>query len=252
METLLGMAVSPEELAGRNFALVVHGAVDSGRTPEVDCVDLPLELPDEAEGDDGDEMRRAILPPVCWVKRLSAVEAGEDGFFLLVLTLEAGRVAGVQLLRENICGSNRSWISFPGTDTIAVSSYEVMDYVPEAAAREVEALRKRRVLPLRFALEGKPFPAALAENGDDSFVCLSAFRQACVHMDVDHEDGVIVGFTYATYPFAGDAWGDMCSRPRCLLDRYEESLDALLWLLDRYSEAEYQAFLVLCAEDFQL
>ena len=250
LNRLLGQRFSPEELAGRNFVCYTGGAADLSRTPEVDCTDLLLETAEEdGSGDGGEALRKEILPPVCWVKRLSAIEAGEDGFFLLAVTLREERVAGVQLLRENICGSNRSWISFPGTDTISVSSYEPLGYVPAAAVREAEALLRRRVLPLTFSMAGKPFPAALDAGGDDSFEFHSAFRKACMHMVVDREDGRITALQYATRPFAADAWGDMCARPRYLADLYEESLDMLLWLIDRYTEEEYQTFRALCAED---
>ena len=243
---ILGQRYTPQELTGRNYAHYTHGTPDDAQPFEVDCQDLPLDLPEEPLERDSaaDTLRREVLPPDCWVKRLSAADAGEDGFYLLALTLDPdGAVSSLRTLREHICGSNRSWISFPGTDAISVSTYQILDELPAPVERELQGLERRRFLPLTFSLEGRPYPAALSAAGDDSYACPSAWRQAWTLVELERDGPAIESLAYSTHPATGDAWGDMCSRPRCLLDLYEESVDALVWLIDRYSDEEYAQFL---------
>ena len=65
-----------------------------------------------------------------------------------------------------------------------------------------------------------------------------------MHLSIDTtEEGMMEDFSYSTYQSSGNSYNDMFTRPVGYSDREEEAKDILLYLLDQYTDDEYQQLL---------
>ena len=109
-----------------------------------------------------------------------------------------------------------------------------------------------RYLTSSVSFIGKPYPQALLDEEGESYAVQSAFRLAYSHMSTELDDNnVIQELDYSTWQSTGTGFGDMFMRPVPFKDRKEELVDTLLYIIDRYSDDEWKAFMRNSDEDDQ-
>ena len=259
----IGNEVSLENLIGRNFYLYTNGKKDESQPFELNLSDLELdtesddddmvdeddEVDEDEEFFDDEEGHLAdYLPEKCWVRRVSAVEDEYEAYHLIALTVDTtGHIDTITVILEEVQRMGNGWFMIPGMELEGSSSYEEMDYYPEDVMKELELLTKHRFIPKGFSFVGKRLPQAMIDEGGNggsnteyTYALQSAYRMAYMHMSIDtDESGIIEEFDYSSYQSSGSSYGDMFSRPQYYSDRPDEAIDMLLYILDQYTEQEY-------------
>ena len=255
--TYIGKQIDVEALVGRNYYLYLDGKKAEAQPFELDLSDLELDWDDDIEDDDDDEdyddeynELEDYLPEKCWVKRISAVEDGNEAYYIIAVSVsESGIINDVRLILEEVTRANCSWFMIPGMELQGSSSYEEMDYAPKNVINDLDALIGGRYLKKDFSFIGKKLPEAIMSEGGNggsdteyTYALQSAYRLAYMHMAVyTDESGIIESFSYSSYQSSGSGYGDMFSRPVTYSDRKDEAVDMLLYILDRYDEEEYKS-----------
>lgn len=250
----VGKHIDVEALIGRNYYHYVNGtkAEEQPFTLSINDIDLDDE---EEEGEEGflqSASLSAYIPRDCWIKRLSASEENRTENLLVVIELDDEfNVLSVSEVLEVIQQVGRGLFMIPGMSLPARRIYRNQICLSEEVEEEMTLLLKRRFIPRGFSLLGKKLPQRMIDEDDDSdedftysIALPSAYRQAYVHLSIDtSQEGIIEDFEYSTYQSTGSAYGDMFSRPVLIGDMREEMIDAVLAVIDKYSEEEYNAVL---------
>jgi len=241
----LGKDVSVEALVGRNYYHYTEGMRDIIQPLALHISDFSLDC-DELYMDDED--LSAYLSPDSWVKKIRFDLDGREAYFLLEVVLEGGRIKNANaFLQENIPLGN-GMVSLPGMEMPSQAVITELEYLPDECEEELERLLAGRYIGVDDSFIGKRLPEAIIDEGsnneDDTeytFAYQSAFRQAYMHMSITtSEDGIIEDFDYSTYRSSGSSFGDMFSRPQYCMDREDEAIDMLLYIVDSYTDEEYK------------
>ena len=250
-EGFIGIEVSAEALAGRNFYLYNCGKKAEIQPVELILPDLNLDIDDEEEYECEDEENyelEGILPAACWVKRLRADGDGFDTYHLVAVKInDSGAIDNITVILEEVSRMCGGWVMMPGMELQSSSSYFEISVLPDDVMEELKALVSGRYLKSDFSFVGRKLPQAMIDSGGNggsdteyTYAQQSAHRMAYMHMSIDtEEDGTIEGFSYSTYQSSGSSYGDMFSRPVYYSDRQDEAVDMLLYILDQYSDEEF-------------
>ena len=224
------------------------GKKDKRQPLELALTDLDLDIGEDTdEGDDSSLVY--YLPEKCWVKRIKTKDDGYESYYLIAITLDdSERVEKVSVVLERITRMGGGWFIIPGMELSGSAYHEKLFNLPEKVVDELHALMNGRYIRNGFSFMGKMLPNKIiteCRNGLDdtnyTFAMQSAYRLAYTHMSIDTDKkGIITDFEYSSYQSNGSACGDMFSRPIGVRDRKEEALDMLLYIVESYSDEEYQ------------
>lgn len=256
-------------LIGRNFYHYTDGVRDDLQPDALSLDDLDTDVyeeedqEDEAEDEDGDvekedhekedgDLRSELVvyvPKDCWIKRMSAVEDGNEAYYLIAVVIDDnGTITSVKAVLEEVERSGSSLFSTPGSDMQGEKSYSLLEPIPDEVNKEIAFLLQSRALRENFTFVGKRLPQSMIDEGGNggsktnyTYALQSAYRMAYMHMSVETDDeGIIESLSYSSYQSNGSEWGDMFSRPHVISDRKDEAIDMLLYMIDLYSVDEYE------------
>ena len=158
----------------------------------------------------------------------------------------------IEILREEVTRVGGGFLSVPGTELPGESEFFHAEETPDEVLKELQMLFDGRYLTSSVSFIGKPYPQALLDEEGESYAVQSAFRLAYSHMSTELDDNnVIQELDYSTWQSTGTGFGDMFMRPVLFSDRKEELVDTLLYMIDRYSDDEWKAFMRNSDEDDQ-
>lgn len=255
----VGRILPKEALVGRNYRQYTYGLLKE-QSDEMEFPDFELDAEeqdeDECEGDfyvSSHDDLAVHTPEKCWIKRLSALEDGDEAYYLIVLDVDlVGRINRIEILREEVTRVGGGFLSVPGTELPGESEFSYAEETPDEVLKELQMLFDGRYLTSGVSFIGKPYPQALLEEEGESYAVQSAFRLAYSHMSTELDDNnVIQELDYSTWQSTGTGFGDMFMRPVPFSDRKEELVDTLLYMIDRYSDDEWKAFMRNSDEDDQ-
>lgn len=249
------VCLNSETLVGRNFYHYTDGVVDKTQPIVLEPVDIELyeEERDKSEDPDSEEnLLSEYIPKDCWIKKISAWEDEQELNRLIVIQLDDNsNIKNVTEFTEQIHHMGNGLFMIPGLDTGNERSYEMEDELSVNAKAEIELLVKQRVLKQGTTFIGKKLPEEILDGGGNggsktnyTYAMQSAYRRAYMHMSIDTtEEGIIEGFSYSSYQSTGSDYWDMFSRPQGINDKHEEQIDMLLFIIDKYSDSEYNTFI---------
>ena len=247
----VGKKISQEILTGRNYYLYENGvkAENQPKHYEPDDISLYCSSDDEDENDDGDESENDELidyvPERCWIRRISALEEGQESYFLIVVTVDENyTITGISCVHESVEQQGGGMFLFaPGLfGGNAVSEYARLNDYPSDVFDELSYLVMGRALKPGFSIIGKPIPQWMRDHNEyNTFAKQSGYRSAYMHISIDSDaDWCFTDLDYSTYQSSNSAYGDMFSRPQSLSDREDEAVDMLLHIIDHYTDDEWK------------
>ena len=254
----VGQRVSQDILTGRNYYLYEEGMIAEDQPKHYDpncdiALDDSSDDEDEDEEDDEDEFEEedydeleAYVPERCWIRRISALEDEQESYYLIAVSVDDDfTITGITCIHETVSQTGGGLFFFsPGLfDGASSSDYDELTYYPVAVFDELAYLVKGRALKPDFSIIGKPIPKWMRDHNEgDSFALQSGYRSAYSHISIDSdEDGCFTDLDYSTYQSSNSSFGDMFSRPTMIGDREDEAVDMLLYIIDHYTDVEWEA-----------
>lgn len=258
-ENISDIQVTDELLIGRNFYHYTNGECDEEQ-PFVLETDLSyLEASDDGDDEDDDDYDEdeydeeygEYLPLDCWIKKISAFKDDKEIYYHIILEVNDGVATSISVVKDKVYRLGGGMFFVPGMAMPADHDYEevdVYDY-PEEVYNELKALKKKRYLPNKFSFMGKKLPQKILDRGgnggdmtDHTYAIQSAYRLAYTHMSVlTTENGIIKDFDYSSYQSTGSGYGDMFAHSNDIGDKHEEIVDMLLYIIDLYSDEEFDS-----------
>ena len=246
----VGKKVSVETLIGRNYYLYEDGRIAGEQPKHYEPGDIRLSIwsddndNDEEEEESGSDGLDAYLPEKCWVRRISALEDGQESYYLIAVTVdENNMITEIHCIHEVVAQQCVGGMFFlmPGfSEGASVSEYEEMDTYPARVFDELGYLISGRALRPDFSIIGKPVPQWMKDHGEEySFALQSGYRAAYTHIGIDSDDEEITDLDYSSYQSSSSSYGDMFSRPQMISDRKDEAVDMILYIIDHYTEKEW-------------
>ena len=250
----VGQKVSEEILIGRNYYLYEEGlrAKDQPKHYEPDDIALDCSSDDEDDEENEEESEEpeydeleAFVPECCWIRRISALEDGQESYFLIAVTVDEDyTITGVTCVHETVSQQGGGLFFFtPGLfDSASTSEYEELDFYPPRVFDELAYLVKGRALKPGFSIIGKPIPQWMRDHNEyNTFALQSGYRSAYTHISIESDDDwCFTDLEYSSYQSSNSAYGDMFSRPQTLSDREDEAVDMLLYIIDHYTDEEWK------------
>ena len=243
----VGRKISEEILIGRNYYLYEEGVRAKDQPKHYEPDDIALDCSSEGEEDeeepDYDELE-AYVPEHCWIRRISALEDGQESYFLIAVTVDDDyTITGVTCIHETVSQQGGGLFFFtPGLfDGPSSSEYDELTFYPTKVFDELAYLVKGRALKPGFSIIGKPIPQWMQDHNEyNSFALQSGYRSAYMHISIDSDDDCFTDLEYSSYQSSNSVYGDMFSRPQLLSDREDEAVDMLLYIVDRYTDEEWK------------
>ena len=250
----VGKEINEEILIGRNYYLYEDGVKAKDQPahykPAGIAIDCSSEDEDEEEKDEDPEEAESdglesYVPDRCWIRRISALEDGQESYFLIAITVDDHyTITGITCVKETIIQQGGSMFFFvPGLlEGSSASEYEEVDSYPLRVFEELARLVAGRSIKPDFSIIGKPIPQWMNDHNEyNSFALQSGYRSAYSHISIelDGED-CFDELEYSTYQSSNSAYGDMFARPQMISDREDEAVDMILYIVDRYTDSEWK------------
>ena len=249
---IVGNVVTKDTLAGRNYYLYVDGVIKSRQPISLKLQDLELDINrKEPNIHKEDTDLTYLIPGEYWVKRIRANTEAEQNYVIAIKVDKAFEIKACYVMSESVMRMGGGFFVIPGEEMQAYRSFNALETIPEMVMAELDLLISNRYLTKDFSFIGKKLPNAMIEensnggsNTEYTYALQSPYRSAYTHMTVyTDEEGIIEDFSYESYYSTGSSWGDMFSRPKIISDRKDEAIETLLFIIDHYTNKEYNAVL---------
>ena len=245
-DSLIGIKVTEELLLGRNYKHYIKGKLAEENKYKI----VGLSYDEDDEKIKEDKTYKTLLNNIskdCWIKRIyDPTEQDYTQNYHILLEVKDGVVKDIKYVREIIMSEGGGMYYFPGMRTY--SHYEIEEDVQkDCIIYELDMVKKGRFLPTGFNFIDKPLPKSILRyggNGGDNTDYVesitSAYRRAYMSLCITTtDDGLIEDMEYTTWESLGSEYANMFSRPTSISDKKEEVFDFMLWLIDEYSDDEY-------------
>ena len=249
---IVGNVVTKDALVGRNYYLYVDGVIKSRQPISLKLQDLELDINrKEPNIHKEDTDLTYLIPGEYWVKRIRANTEAEQNYFIAIKVDKAFEIKACYVMSESVMRMGGGFFVIPGEEIQAYRSFNALETIPEMVMAELDLLISNRYLTKDFSFIGKKLPNTMIEeninggsNTEYTYALQSPYRSAYTHMTVyTDEEGIIEDFSYESYYSTGSSWGDMFSRPKIISDRKDEAIETLLFIIDHYTNKEYNAVL---------
>lgn len=267
-QLFIGKKISEEDLIGRNYYLYDEGLKAKDQPKHYKPDDISLDCSSEDNDDDDDEEDvdddddedteydelEAYVPEHCWIRRISALEDGQESYFLIAITVDDDYIIdSITCIHETVSQQGGGLLFFSPVlfDGDSTSEYEELDFYPSVVFDELAYLVEGRALKTGFSIIGKPIPKWMRDHNEyNSFALQSGYRSAYTHISLDSDDDwCITDLDYSSYQSSNSSYGDMFTRPQLIEDREDEAVDMLLYIIDHYTNEEWKDVTKKTSED---